>query len=241
MMLHVALAIPAWSSPPLLHVPPRPCLQLRAHSFVQMSDASSSEDTRETFVPSAAGEAFVPAAANGELIPDSDKTDGIPNYLLRFSGTVTRVAESPSSSTTVQDDGVLYEPDRLVSILTSDVIDMVQQQGGAAEKVDYLGENILVDGLLFDDLKPESIYELSPPDSEDDAESVTLEIVEHRPSSELELGQLADDDAKRQSIASLLSISSGFSGWTAKVGVGGRVRAGFKFTKRSSEGDAEAA
>eukprot|EP00966_Prymnesium_polylepis_P221750 5129809-Prymnesium_polylepis.1 len=74
---------------------------------------------------------------------DIEKTDGIPNYMIRTSGTVARVAEGPDSSTEVQDDGVLYEPGRLVSIMTSDVIDMVQQQGGAAEKVDYLGENIL--------------------------------------------------------------------------------------------------
>ena len=30
---------------------------------------------------------------------------------------------------------------------------VVSAQGGAAENVDYLGENILVDGMLFDDFK----------------------------------------------------------------------------------------
>ena len=91
------------------------------------------------------------AAATGAEIADEDKTDGIPNYMLRTAGTITRVAEGADSSSNLQDDGVLYESDRMVSIMTSDVIDMVQQQGGAAAKVEYLGENLLVDGLLFDD------------------------------------------------------------------------------------------
>ena len=62
----------------------------------------------------------------------------------------------------------------------------------------------------------------------------TLEIVEPRPSTELELGQLGDDDATRQSIASICSLASGFSGWTARVIAAGQVRTGFSIAKRSS-------
>ena len=84
-----------------------------------------------------------------------------------------------------------YEMDRVVSIVTSDVIDMVQQQGGAAEKVDYLGENLLVEGMLFDDFMAEDTFAIAPEDAADDG--VLLEIVEARPTSELELGQLGDE------------------------------------------------
>lgn len=170
---------------------------------------------------------FIPAAATGEDVP---KTDGIPDYMLRTSGTVARLTES-DSSIIVQDDGVHYEPDRLVSIVTSDVIDMVQQQGGSAEKVDSLGENMLVEGLLFDDFKADDTFQIT---SQGSADVVSLHIVGARQSSELELGQLGDDDAKRQSIASIASLASGFSGWTARVASGGRVSAGFQISKDHS-------
>ena len=61
------------------------------------------------------------------------KTDGISNSMLRTAGTVTRLAEGMGSSVL---DEVAYEQGRLVSIVTSDVIDMVQQQGGAANGID---------------------------------------------------------------------------------------------------------
>ena len=44
-------------------------------------------------------------------------------------------------------------------------IDMVQQQGGAAEKVDYLGENILVAGMLFDDFAAGDTLTIAPADA----------------------------------------------------------------------------
>jgi len=169
-------------------------------------------------------------AATGEEV---EKTDGIPNYMLRTSGTVIRLAEGRDSSSAVQEDGVMYEPNRLVSIVTSDVIDMIKQQGGSAEKVDYLGENLLVEGMLFDDFKAEDTFSLAS-GSADDADAVTLEIVEPSPSSALELDQLGDDDDKRRSIASIVSLAPGFSGWTARVVGAGRVRAGFKIAKLNS-------
>jgi len=166
-------------------------------------------------------------AATGQEV---DKTDGIPNYMLRSGGTVTRLAEGPESLTAVQEDGVVYETDRLVTIITSDVIDMVQQQGGEAEKVDYLQENILVEGLLFDDFKAGDMFIVTPPDSAGDgADVVTLEIVDQRPSSALEL---ADNDDTMRNVASLLSLAAGFAGWTARVTVAGQVRAGFEIAKR---------
>ena len=178
---------------------------------------------------------FVPAAATGE---DVEKTDGIPNYMIRNVGTVTRVAESPDSESEMQADGVHYEMDRVVSIVTSDVIDMVQQQGGAAEKVDYLGENLLVEGMLFDDFMAEDTFAIAPEDAADDG--VFLEIVEARPTSELELGQLGDDEAQKQSISSFLSMANGFSGWTAKVVTPGQVGVGYKIAKQNvKESDAK--
>jgi len=178
-------------------------------------------------------EAAATGAATGAASEDIPKTDGIPNYMLRNKGTIARLAEDPESSTEVQEDGVLYAPDRLITILTSDVIDMVQQQGDGAEKVDYLGENILIEGMLFDDFQAEDTIDITSPD-ESVNDVVTLEIVGPEPSSALELGQLGDDDAKRQSIAEMLSFSSGFSGWSARVVVAGRVRAGFLVSKRAS-------
>jgi len=174
-------------------------------------------------------DASTTGAATGE---DMEKTDGIPNYMLRNSGTVTRVADGSGASIDVIRDGVLYETGQLVSIVTSDVIDMVQQQGGSATKVDFLGENILVDGLLFDDFKVNDTFEIAPLVAADDgSDVVSLEIVEQRKESELELDQLGDDNAKRQSISSLLGLSPGLSGWTARVVVAGRVRADFKIAK----------
>ena len=177
-----------------------------------------------------------PASRSGAATgaKDIEKTNGIPTYMLRTSGTVARLSEGPDA---VQDDGVVYEQDHVVTILTSDVIDMVQQEGG--DKIDHLGENILVDGMLFDDFKAEDTFEVVLPDSADSADEgaeivVTLEIVEPRPSSALELGQLGDDADKKRSITSLLSISPGFAGWTARVVVSGRVRSGCKISKRDS-------
>ena len=202
-----------------LHVPAPPAHQPRARAAVLQL---------EPFDASTSG------AATGEEIAEEDKTEGIPNYMLRNAGTVSRLAEGADSCTIVQDDGAQYEPDCMVSIITSDVIDMVQQQAGEAEKVDYLGENILVEGLLFDDFMAEDTFQIASPDAADGAgDVVTLEIVEARPSSAVELGQLGDDESKRQSIASMLSLAPGFSGWTARVTAAGRVQAGFKISKRS--------
>ena len=64
-----------------------------------------------------------------------------------------------------------------------------------------------------------------------DVTEAVLEIVEPRPSSALELGQLGDDDGKRQSIASILGIQAGFAGWNARVVEAGRVQTGFKIAK----------
>ena len=147
------------------------------------------------------------AAATGAEIADEDKTDGIPNYMITTSGTVTRLAEAPDSATAVQDNGVQYDADRLVTIMTSDVIDMVQQQGGAAEQGDHLGENIMVDGMVFDNFKADDTFDIQSDDGAHHA--ITLKIVEPRPSTALELGQLGDDATKRQSIASILSLAPG--------------------------------
>lgn len=167
---------------------------------------------------------------------DVEKTRGLPTYLIRSTGTVSRVAESPDSSTAVQDDGVLYEQDRVVTIVTSDVIDMVQQLGGAAGQVDYLGENILVEGFLYDDFLPENTFDIASPEGAG-TDLVTLEVVEARSTSALELSQVGDDDAKKQSITSTLSLANGFCGWTARVVAAGRVQAGFKISKRPDPED----
>jgi len=163
----------------------------------------------------------VPAAATGE---DTEKTDGIPNYMLRTSGTIARLAEG---------EEVTYEPGSVVSIVTSDMIDMVQQQGGAAEKVNTLGENILVEGLLFDDFKVNSTFEIASPD--DDAGVVTLEVFDPRRPPALELGQLGDDDAKRQSVVGILSIQAGFCGWMARIADAGQVKSGSNIAKLTDE------
>ena len=114
--------------------------------------------------------------------------------------------------------------------MTSDVIDMVQQQGNPADlKSVDLGEHILIEGLLFDDFKAEDTLEMVLPDYNDAV--LTLEIVEPRPLSELDLERLSDDPSKRQSIASLLSLASGFSGWTARVVVAGPARNGGTVSK----------
>ena len=57
-----------------------------------------------------------------------------------------------------------------------------------------------------------------------------LEIIEARPASALELGQ-CDDAAKKQSIATMMAMAPGFSGWSAKVLEAGRVRTGFKIAR----------
>lgn len=203
----------SWLTPPTL-IFTSPSFQLRARPSLQLD---------------AEPPAYVTGAATGAKIDDEDKTNGIPNYMLRSSGTITRIAEGQDSS--VQSDGVLYEQNSLVSIMTSDVIDMVQQQGGAAEKIDYLGEDILVEGLLFDDFMPEDTFEIISSVDDQASDVVTPEIVEPRSSTALVLDQLGDDDSKRQSIATLLSQFTGFSGWTARVLVAGRVSAGFKIAK----------
>lgn len=152
--------------------------------------------------------------------------------MLRRSGRVVRLAEAPGSPAAVQPDGVLYEAGRVLSILTADVVEMVQQQGGGAERVDYLGENVLVEGMLFDDFKAAEVFEIADPDG--DADAVTLEILEPRAASALERGQLGDDEGKRRSIAGILAMAPGFSGWTARVVAAGRVCAGFQIAKRNS-------
>ena len=161
---------------------------------------------------------------------DVPKKDGIPLYMLRETGAIKRVAEPEESSTDVLVDGVQYDAESLVSILTYDVIEMVQQQGGSAEKVDYLGENVLVEGMLFDDFAAGDTFQIDPP-GDDDAVVVTLEIVEPCATSALQLTQLGDDEAKKQSISSLLSLAPGFAGWSARVVTAGRVRAGAKISK----------
>ena len=178
-------------------------------------------------VVAAAEDVHVPAAATGE---DVEKTDGIPNYMIRTSGTVVRVVGGEGS--TVDADGGVVA-DGLLSILTSDVIDMVQQQGGAAEKLDCLGEDMLVDGLLFDDFKAGDTFEIASPDGADDA--LTLEIIEPRPSSALELDQLGDDESTKRGIASILSLGPGFSGWSARVVTAGRVAVGYQIAKQPQE------
>jgi len=205
----------AWSGRPS----PRDGAVLAAEPWMSRQRARSFLQLAEPLDASTSG-----AATGAE---DIEKTDGIPNYMIRTIGTVSRLAEGPDSEAMLHSDGVVYERDRLVTIVTSDVIDMVQQQG--AETVDHIGENILVEGMLFDDFTAEATFDLAAPDS---ADVVTLEIVEPRPSSRVELGQLGDDEAKKKSIAGILSLAPGFSGWTARVVLPGTVRAGFKIAKR---------
>ena len=179
----------------------------------------------------------MPAAATGEDVP---KTDGIPNYMLFTFGTIASLTEPPDSSTAVEEDGVVYEQDRVVSILTSDVIDMVQQQGGSAQNVDHLGENMLIEGMLFDSFKAGDTFDILPDSAGGGADAVvTLEIVEPRQSSALNLGQLGDDESKKQSIASITSLAPGFAGWAARVALTGRVSAGFKIVKRVKDASGE--
>ena len=207
----VALWAPAahcWAAAQL-HAPAHSSLQLRARRSVQpracdagmpeMTEADLERRVRRSDLDVAAA-----GAATGAEISDDDKTEGIPNYLLRFSGTVDRLAEAPDGASAVSDDGVAYELDREVRILTTDVIEMVQQQGGAAEKVDYLGENILVTGMLFDDFAAGDTLTIAPPDAAEGAGALTLEIVAQGEASALELGQLGDDDKRKASIRMLL-------------------------------------
>jgi len=226
-----------------LHAPAHSSLQLRARRSVQpracdadvpeMTEADLERRVRRSDLDVAAA-----GAATGAEISDDDKTEGIPNYLLRFSGTVDRLAEAPDGASAVSDDGVAYELDREVRILTTDVIEMVQQQGGAAEKVDYLGENILVTGMLFDDFAAGDTLTIAPPDAaEEGADALTLEIVAQGEASALELGQLGDDDKRKASITMMLGLSTGFAGWTAKVVAAGRVRIGFTIAKTAKEAD----
>ena len=206
----------AWSMSPLA-VPARPCSCLRANIVLQLSEQPDASQT---------------GAATGEDVP---KTDGIPNYMIRTSGTLKRIAEAPDSDASVQDDGVRYDADRIVSIITSDVIDMIQQQGGSAEKVDFLGENMLVEGLLFDDFRAEDTFDIFSSDAaEGDEPIISVQIIEARSSSALELSQIDDDDAMQQSVTSLTSLAPGFAGWSARVIAAGQVRAGFKISKRTS-------
>ena len=220
-----------------LHDAARAVMPRTCSIVVQMLEADSPEKSKELDASRRSDEtgAFTPAAATGE---DTPKTDGIPNYMLRDSGTIGRLADPK-----LQDDGVLYEEGHMVSIMTSDVIEMVQQQGGGAEKIDYLGENILVEGLLFDDFIANATFEISPQagtlPGDGATDIVTLEVVEARASSALELSQLGDDDAKKQSVASFLSLAPGFAGWAARVVGPGRVAAGFSITKRKDDESAD--
>ena len=158
-------------------------------------------------------------AATGE---DVEKTDGIPNYMIRTSGTVSRVADGKG----------VWDSDHIVSILTSDVIDMVQQQGGAAQKITCLGEDILVEGLLFDDFKADDTFEIALPD---DTANLTIEIIEPRAPSALDFDQLGDDDDTKRGIASILSLGPGFSGWSARVVVPGQVEPGCEIAKQQQQ------
>jgi len=223
-----------------LHAPAHSSLQLRARRSVQpracdadvpeMTEADLERRVRRSDLDVAAA-----GAATGAEISDDDKTEGIPNYLLRFSGTVDRLADGLADGLAY--DGVAYELDREVRILTTDVIEMVQQQGGAAEKVDYLGENILVTGMLFDDFAAGDTLTIAPPDATEGADALTLEIVAQGEASALELGQLGDDDKRKASITMMLGLSTGFAGWTAKVVAAGRVRIGFTIAKTAKEAD----
>lgn len=162
------------------------------------------------------------------------KTNGIPNYMLRFSGKVARLGGGGHSEV-VADSGVLLERDRVVVLVTSDVIEMVQQQGGAAASVDRLGEDVLVEGMLFDDFKPDDTLTMGPFEADEGgAQAVTLEIIEPRQSTALELEQLGGDDSMRQKVVGVLSLAAGFAGWRARVVVDGRVRPGFRIAKLSS-------
>ena len=210
LLLLALTAVPAtgWAACEL-HALARPCTHLRTRAVrLQLSNDG----------------AFKPAAATGE---DCEKTDGIPNYMIRTSGTVAKLAACGCCK---PEDGVLYEEGREVSIVTSDVIEMVQQQGGAAEFLTSLGEDVLVNGLLFDDFQASDTFEMSDGDV-----VCKLEIVEARLSSALELSELGSDESKKQGITSFLSLAPGFSGWTAKVVEAGRVKAGFEIAKRVEE------
>lgn len=179
LLLSPCLALLAWWAPtargwaaPQLHAPAhtslqaRRCVQPRAELLTP--DVSDDDKTLEMRVRRSDLDAAAAGAATGAEISDDDKTEGIPNYLLRFSGTVVRLAEAPDGASAVPDDGMVYELGRTVRILTSDVIEMVQQQGGAAEQVDYLGENLLVENMLFDDFAAGELLAIKPPDAAGD-------------------------------------------------------------------------
>jgi hypothetical protein len=56
--------------------------------------------------------------------------------------------------------------------------------------------------------------------------------------SAVELSQLGDDEGKKRSISNILTIQSGFSGWTARIATAGRARVGFKISKRLEKEEA---
>ena len=176
--------------------------------------------------------ASIGAATGAEV---EKNAEGIPVYMLRTSGTVTRLA-ADGSGTTAADEGVAFAEGEVVSIVTTDVIEMVQQQGGAAERVSCLGETIQVDGMTFDDLQAEDILDISS-EGEGQGPVVSLVVVEHRPP--LTAPQLVqiDDDNKRQSVSRMWAsmAAHGFSGWTARVSQPGRIHAGCKISKRGAD------
>ena len=61
-------------------------------------------------------------AATGAEISDEDKTEGIPNYLLRFSGTVDRLTLTMGGVRSVPDDSLPYSLDETVRTLTSELV-----------------------------------------------------------------------------------------------------------------------
>jgi len=56
----------------------------------------------------------------------------------------------------------------------------------------------------------------------------------YRTAQGLDLGQLGDDDTRKLSIASMLGLSAGFSGWTARVVAAGEAQKGYTIAKRDA-------
>jgi len=206
------------------------CCHSRA---VRAAEAEEAEEAAAEAEAAAERAALEQAAGNAELSDATAApvamTRGIPNYMLRTSGTIARLAAENSAN------GVLYARATVVSIVTVDVMEMIQQQGGAAEKVTHLGEDILVQGLLFDSFQPGDTFEVVASADSGVATLLAMEIVEARPSSALDLAQLGADDEKRRGIASLVSVAPGLSGWTARVVMPGRARTGVKIAKQSGQ------
>ena len=110
-----------------LHAPAHSSLQLRARRSVQpracdadvpeMTEADLERRVRRSDLDVAAA-----GAATGAEISDEDKTEGIPNYLLRFSGTVDRLTLTMGGVRSVPDDSLPYSLDETVRTLTSELV-----------------------------------------------------------------------------------------------------------------------